>query len=61
MARQVTCPQLVRFDGAVRLVVTTAIEHMPIERQAWYDGAGCLFIAETPFTDTPDTPVFAID
>ncbi len=57
---QVTCPQLVRFDGAVRLIVTTAVEHMTVERQVWYSNAGCLFIAETPFTELPDTPVFAI-
>jgi sugar lactone lactonase YvrE len=58
---QVTCPQLVKFDGAVRLVVTTAIEHMSAERQVWYSNAGCLFIGDTPFADLPDTPPYDID
>ncbi len=46
---QVTCPQLVEHEGRLRLILTTAVEHMSDERQAVHDNAGCLFIAETGF------------
>jgi sugar lactone lactonase YvrE len=58
---QVTCPQLVQYDGAVRLIVTTAIEHMTPERLARCPDTGCLFIADTFFTSLPDTPPLSID
>jgi sugar lactone lactonase YvrE len=44
---QVTCPQLVEFKGRLRLVLTTAVEHMSAERQKEHDNAGCIFMAET--------------
>jgi sugar lactone lactonase YvrE len=47
---QVTCPELVEVDGRIRLVLTTAVEHMSVERQPRYPDAGCLFIADTPFS-----------
>lgn len=50
---QVTCPQLVEVGGRVRLVLTTAVEHMSPERQARHRQAGCLFWAETPWTTAP--------
>jgi sugar lactone lactonase YvrE len=48
---QNTCPLLLpTSDGRVHLVITTAIEHMPAERQAGAALSGCLFIAETQFS-----------
>jgi hypothetical protein len=44
-----TCPLLIRSGGAMKLVITTAVEHMPAEQQAIHTNAGCLFIADTPF------------
>jgi sugar lactone lactonase YvrE len=46
---QVTCPQLVEIDGRIKLVLTTAVEHMPAARQKKATHAGCLFIGDTPF------------
>lgn len=43
---RVTCPQLVEHHGRLRLVVTTAVEHMPPEQQAAHPNAGALFIAD---------------
>lgn len=60
---QATCPQLVAWQGRVWLVITTAEEHMPVERRADSPEAGSLFIAETdiPFDELAYrrlTPVF---
>jgi sugar lactone lactonase YvrE len=57
LSPQATCPQLVRYGGQVRLIVTTAVEHMSPERLAKYPQAGCLFTAVTDFTSLPSTPV----
>ena len=57
---RVTCPQLVRIDGSVKLILTTADEGMSPEQQARHTNAGCLFIADTDFDDVPDTPVFQV-
>lgn len=47
---QNTCPLLLPLpDGRVQLIITTAIEHMPAERQAGAALSGCLFAAETQF------------
>lgn len=56
---RVTCPQLVRSGGRIRLVLTTAIEHMSAEQQARCAHAGCLFIGDTPFETIGDQPVFS--
>lgn len=55
---RVTCPQLVRLDGQVRLVLTTAVEHMSAEEAARHPNAGCLFIAETSFERLPEASRF---
>jgi len=55
---RVTCPQLVRIDGSVKLILTTADEGMTPEQQSRHTNAGCLFIADTDFDAVPDTPVF---
>jgi sugar lactone lactonase YvrE len=57
---QVTCPQLVEWDGKIKLILTTAVEHMPPARKAKYPNAGCIFIGDTPFTNLPAAPVFML-
>jgi sugar lactone lactonase YvrE len=57
---QVTCPALVEIDGKVKLVLTTAVEHMPPERQAKHPNAGCIFISDTPFDRAPPAPVYEL-
>lgn len=52
---QATCPLLLEWRGKIRLVITTAVEHMPAERQPVATNAGSLFIAETPFAIAPAT------
>jgi sugar lactone lactonase YvrE len=60
LSPQATCPQLIRHRGEVHLVVTTAVEHMSLERLAKYPNAGCLFIAPTRFDSLPPTPAVKI-
>ena len=48
---QNTCPALVRHDGSIKLVITTAVENMTPEDQAACPNAGRLFIADTDFSD----------
>ncbi len=55
---RVTCPQLIRRNGTVQLLLTTAVEHMPADQQQRHPNAGCLFIAETSFQETGDQPRF---
>ena len=57
---RVTCPQLVRIGGSVKLILTTADEGMTPEQQARHTNAGCLFIADTDFDNVPDTPAFNV-
>jgi sugar lactone lactonase YvrE len=57
-AAQVTCPQLFRTASGVKLVLTTAVEHLAPERLANQPNAGCLFIGDTEFTDVGDQPLF---
>lgn len=57
---RVTCPQLVRHDGAVRLVLTTAVEHMDADQQTRHRQAGSLFIGETSFDGIGDQPKFVL-
>ena len=57
---QATCPQLVQTQQGVKLIVTTAVEHMSTDRLAGAPNAGCLFLADTGFDGTPDTPRFVI-
>ena len=46
---QNTCPLLMEWEGRVQLLITTAVEHMSVERQSESNNAGALFIAETPY------------
>jgi sugar lactone lactonase YvrE len=55
---QVTCPQWLSLDGRVALVLTTAVEHMSPERLARCPNAGALFIADTPWSELLETPLF---
>ena len=44
-APQVTCPQLVSWQGQTQLIATTAIEHMDDAAQARHPHSGAIFIA----------------
>ena len=59
-APRVTCPQLIKIDGAVKLVLTTAIEDMPAEMLERHSNSGCLFVGETEFDSLPETPIFEV-
>jgi sugar lactone lactonase YvrE len=50
---RVTCPLLVEREGAVRLVLTTAVEGMPAAMRKQCPDAGCLFIGDTGFQHAP--------
>jgi sugar lactone lactonase YvrE len=50
---RVTCPLLLKLDGRVKLVLTTAAEGMPAEMRAKCPNAGRLFIADTQFAECP--------
>ncbi len=45
-APQNTCPLILKSATGLKLVITTAIEHMPAERQKKAAKSGCLFIAD---------------
>ncbi|MFO0905142.1 MAG: SMP-30/gluconolactonase/LRE family protein [Pirellulales bacterium] len=55
---RVTCPALVPYQGATRLVLTTAVEHMTPEQETQHPHAGCLFTAETAFPEVGLPPRF---
>ncbi len=55
---QNTCPQLIRAEGKVYLVITTALEFMPEERRASSPEAGTLFFSPTQWDATNESPVF---
>jgi sugar lactone lactonase YvrE len=57
---RVTCPQLVRINGRVQLLLTTAVEHMEPEQQQRHPNAGCLFIGGTTFDAVSDQPVLTV-
>ena len=53
---QATCPLLLETSNGVRLIITTAVEHMPAERRESAPNAGGIFIADTIFKNSPATP-----
>jgi len=55
---RVTCPEFVRIDGKVKLLFATAVEGMPEATRKLAPGAGCLYIADTPFETMPAGPPF---
>lgn len=59
---QVTCPLLIEdLDGSIKLIITTAVEHMTPAHRSASPLAGALFIADTDFTTAPSSPQFPID
>ncbi len=51
---QATCPLLIDHpDGSVKLIITTAVEHMSSERRLQSPQSGGIFIAETGFSQAP--------
>lgn len=58
---QATCPLLIEdHEGNIKLVITTAVEHMPAARRSSASLAGALFIADTDFKTAPPAPKFPI-
>lgn len=58
---QATCPLLIEMrDGSVKLIITTAVEHMPEKRRADAKYAGGLFIADTNFATAPASPALPL-
>jgi sugar lactone lactonase YvrE len=55
-APRVTCPEFVFLDGEVKILFTTAVEGMPAETRRLAPASGTLFIASTPFQNTPAPP-----
>ncbi len=51
LSPQNTCPALIRHNGAIKLIITTAVEHMSESDQQRCPNAGRLFIADTEFVD----------
>ncbi|MCA9139025.1 MAG: SMP-30/gluconolactonase/LRE family protein [Planctomycetales bacterium] len=47
LSPQNTCPALVQHAGILKLVITTAVEHMSIDDQAVCTNAGKLFVADS--------------
>jgi sugar lactone lactonase YvrE len=48
---QNTCPALVRHEGSLKLIITTAVEHMTDDARQQCPNAGQLFIADTDIVD----------
>ena len=57
---RVTCPQLIATPEGIRLVLTTAVEHMTPDEEKSSPNAGCLFVAETDFSAVAAQPVFPV-
>jgi sugar lactone lactonase YvrE len=58
LSPQNTCPSLVRHDGAIKLLITTAVEHMSVQLRTHCSNAGRLFIADTDFEYIGTAPRF---
>lgn len=52
-APRVTCPEFVEMDGAVKLLLTTAVEGMPSEDRLLTPGLGAMYLADTGFDRMP--------
>jgi sugar lactone lactonase YvrE len=62
LSPQATCPLLLETeDGVVKLIITTAVEHMPAERRVDSPNAGGIFMADTGFRVSPPSPALPID
>ncbi len=53
---RVTCPEFIEMDGAVKLLLTTAVEGMPETTRQFAPGAGNIYIADTPYRKLPAVP-----
>jgi sugar lactone lactonase YvrE len=53
---RVTCPEFVKLQGKVKLLFTTAVEGMSAGAREQASGAGSIYLADTPFDDTPAPP-----
>lgn len=57
---RVTCPQLIEWQGAIHLVLTTAVEGMSPESLERHPNAGAIFIAKTDFDAPAAQPTFGL-
>lgn len=57
---RVTCPQLIKHEGRIRLLLTTADEGMSPEQRQRHPDAGCLFVGDTSFSSLGDQPQFPV-
>ncbi|SRR6056297_26654 len=57
---QNTCPNLVRHQDRVWLVITTAVENMPEDQQHSASEAGSLFFAPTEFDSVGEAPQYPL-
>jgi sugar lactone lactonase YvrE len=61
LSPQATCPLLLEMsNGSIKLIITTAVEHMPAGRRHQSPNAGGLFIADTDFRSSPATPAWPV-
>lgn len=58
---QATCPQWILRKERVGLVITTAVENMPIERQSASPNAGAIFYADTDYTHPAESPLVPLE
>lgn len=56
---RVTCPLLFTYDNQTRLLLTTAVEHMPENERAASPQAGSLFVGPTNFGPLPTSSKFS--
>lgn len=58
---QATCPLLIEWiDGTIKLVITTAVEHMASDRREGAPNAGGIFVADTNFKSPPISPHYPV-
>ena len=62
LSPQNTCPALVRLGGELKLVITTAVEHMDSEARKKCTAAGRIFLADVDLEDTGTalTPLYPL-
>ncbi len=60
LSPRVTCPLLMRVADKPKIILTTAVEHMSETQRQRYANAGCLFIADVPFSEVTPSPVLRL-
>lgn len=57
---RVTCPQLIDYNGQIKLVLTTADEGMSPAHREKCSHAGCLFLGDTTFDAPSEAPLYPV-